>query len=124
MGEAGPTRSCGTCGTQLRPLFSSMYCPNDRCGLPPASSDWRAILPKLPDYARTAVEKNAPGWGGVTWYAYDAYALWTTLWFVSLQMSRQELLSANVAFRVNPDGTVTVVKNRYGPNVVASVPDA
>lgn len=115
---------CKTCGTGLKPLFTSMYCPNERCGRPPVSDEWRAMLPKLPTYPRMKAEESGAVWGGVFWYACELHLYVGTMWRVSLQLRREDLLRSVVAFRVNPDGSLAVIKNRHGGCHVLDVPDA
>jgi hypothetical protein len=115
---------CPTCGACRKPLFTSVYCPNDRCGKPPVSSDWRRILPKVPERGRTQVELRGASWGGVTWHVYELATFAGPLWIVGLSLSYDDLLRSNVAFRVNPDGSLNVIKNRHGDCHISDVPDA
>jgi len=119
------TRECPTCGSDLRPLFTSVYCPNDRCGKGPVSSDWRRILPKVPAIMRPVVEQKALWWGGVEWFVWEMpMMVFGPIWYCERGVSRDDLLYCAMMARVNPDGTLSVVKNRYGSCRIEEVPDA
>lgn len=115
---------CTHCGCQMRPLFTSMYCSNERCGKPPASSDWRRMLPKIPEFSRLKAEQRGSTWGGVIWYVYEIAMYVGSMWVVSRQLRYDDLVRSTVAFRVNPDGFLNVIKNRNGDCHISSVPDA
>ena len=102
----------------MRPLVTSWFCPND-CDRRPSTDDYQLLLKKLGPRSNLSTF-HCPG--EVTWVglAHGGGIHYTGR---PEGFELRNVYGLDWMLRINPDMSVTVVKNRFGDHTVRDIPD-